>query len=71
MVMAAIVATLLFLPVGAVLALSLFAVLGVSFRGFVTFGGALNDFAGVLAWWTLAFLAALVYAALVPPMGKR
>ncbi len=62
-VMAAIAATLMFLPVGAILALSSFAVLGISFHALLTFGGALNGFEGLLAWWTLGFLAALPYAA--------
>ena len=66
-VMAAIVATLMCLPVGALLALFGFAVLGVSFHAFLTFGGALNGFQGLLAWWTLAFFAALPYAAYVLP----
>lgn len=63
MLMAAIVATLMCLPVGAILALSAFAVFGISFDAFLTFGGALNGFQGLLAWWTLGFLAALPYAA--------
>lgn len=61
--MAAIVATLMYLPVGAILALSAFAVLGISFHAFLTFGGAFNGFQGLLVWWTLGFLAALPYAA--------
>ncbi len=61
--MAAIVATLMFLPVGAILALSGFAVFGISFDAFLTFGRALDGFQGLLAWWTLGFLTALPYAA--------
>ena len=63
MVMAAIVATLMYLPVVAILALSAFAVLGISFDAFLTFGRALSGFQGLLVWWTLALLAALPYAA--------
>lgn len=63
MAMAAIVATLMYLPVGAILALSAFAVLGISLDAFLTFGRALNGFQGLLAWWALGFLAALPYAA--------
>lgn len=62
MAMAAIVATLMYLPVGAILALSAVAV-GVSFDAFLTFGRALNGFQGLLAWWALGFVAALPYAA--------
>lgn len=69
--MAAIVASLLCLPVGAALALLSFAVLGLPLLAFLTFGGALNVFAGLLAWWTLAFLAALVYAAYALPEPGR
>ena len=67
LVMAAIVATLLCLPVGALLALLASLALGVPLLGFLTFGGAMNVFAGLLAWWALAFLAALVYSAFAMP----
>jgi hypothetical protein len=66
-VMAAIVATLMCLPVGALLALFGYAVLGISFHDMLTFEGALNGFQGLLAWWALGFLAALPYAALCAP----
>ena len=69
--MAAIVATLLWLPVGAVLAWLCFGVLGISAHAFVTFGGALNQFQGLLAWWALGFLVALVYAASLLPWGRK
>lgn len=62
MAMAAIVATLMYLPVGAILALASFAVLGISFEAFLTFGGSLGGFQGLLAWWALGFIAALPYA---------
>ena len=48
-VMAAIVDAALFLPVCAIFALLSFALFGVSFQGFVTFGGALGAFEGVVA----------------------
>jgi len=67
LVMAAIVASLLWLPVGALLAVLAFAVLGVTLPGFVTFGGALNASTGLLAWWSLAFAAALIYALFAMP----
>ena len=59
--MAAIVATLLYCPAGLVLAL-LLALFGVSFQAALTFGGSLNTFAGLAAWWLLAFVAACVYS---------
>lgn len=70
-VMAAIVATLLCAPVGALLALLSFAVLGTSLHAFVTFGGTLNAFQGVLAWWALGFVAALGYAAYMLPWEQE
>jgi len=67
LVMAAIVATLLVLPAGALLGLLAYAVLGVTFSGFLTFGGALSVHAGLAAWWALAFAAALVYSLFAMP----
>lgn len=67
MTMAAIVATLLCLPIGAPLALLAFLAFDVPLLGFLTFGGALNVFAGLLAWWMVAFLAALLYAVFAMP----
>ena len=64
-VMAAIVTTLMCWPVAALLALFSFAVLGISFPAFMTFGGALGGFQGLAAWWGLGFLPALVYSAFV------
>ena len=65
MVMAAIVTTLMCWPVAALLALFSFAVLGISFPALMTFGGELNGFQGLVAWWGLGFLPALAYSALV------
>ena len=70
-VMAAIVTTLLCGPVGALLAWFSFAVLGISLHAFVTFGGALNEFQGLLAWWALCFLPALAYTACVMPWNQE
>ncbi len=67
-VMAAIVATLMCPPVGALLGLFGFAALGIPFHAFLTFGSALGELQGLLAWWTLAFVAALPYARLCAPM---
>jgi hypothetical protein len=64
--MAAIVATLCCGPVGIAIALVL-AVLGVPLDAFVTFGGALDRYAGLAAWWLIFFALSLVYAALAFP----
>jgi hypothetical protein len=69
-VMAAIVATLLYPPVAIVLAL-LLGLSGVPFAALVTFGGAVGTPAGMLAWWLVAFVLALAYAAFVFPRGYR
>ena len=66
-VMAAIVTTLMCGPVGALLALFSFAVLGISFHSFLTFGERLNAFGGLLAWWLVAFVPAFGYATLAMP----
>ena len=62
--MAAIVATLLCGPLGALLALFSFALLGISVHSFVTFGDTLNAVAGLFAWWLVTFVPAFGYAAL-------
>jgi len=65
--MAAIVATLLCLPVGAVLAVLASFFLDVPMQSILTFGGALHAVAGLLAWWTVAFIAAGIYAVFAMP----
>jgi hypothetical protein len=70
-VMAAIVTTLLCGPVGALLALFSFAVLGVSFHSFLTFGDRLNAFGGLLVWWVVAFVPAFGYAVFAMPERSR
>jgi hypothetical protein len=67
LMMAAIVATLLCLPVGAVLAVLTYLFLDVPMQSILTFGGALHAVAGLLAWWTVAFVAAVVYAVFAMP----
>lgn len=64
--MAAIVATMLFVPAAAMLAGVLFLA-GVSLHAFTTFNGALDAWQGTAAWWTIAFLPALAYAVWVMP----
>ena len=68
--MAAIVATLLYLPLGAILALGL-GLFSVPVESLVTFGGLLGMAAGVIAWWLLAFAAALTAAAFVFPWDVK
>lgn len=64
--MAAIVATLVYWP--AVLAVALLLrLLDRSPGVLVTFGGSLNMFFGLLAWWLIAFALSLAYAAWVFP----
>jgi hypothetical protein len=70
-VMAAIVTSALFVPVAALLIWLSFALFGVSLRAFVTFGSLLTALEGLLAWWALLFLPALVYAACVMPWSAR
>jgi len=65
--MAAIVTTMLCGPVGALLALFSFAVLGISFHSFLTFGDRLNAVGGLFAWWALAFVPAFGYAVFAMP----
>jgi hypothetical protein len=66
-VMAAIVATVLFAPVGGVLALLAFLLAGISLQDFVTFGGALSASYGLVLWWAVMLVPAIVYAAFVMP----
>jgi hypothetical protein len=69
-VIAAIVASMLYIPAAALLALfSHFS--GVSLYAFMTFRGALNMFFGLLVWWLLAFAGASVYAAFVFPWKEK
>ena len=70
-VMAAIVTSALFVPVAALLIWLSFAFFGVSLRAVVTFGSLLTALEGLLAWWALLFLPALVYAACVMPWSVR
>jgi hypothetical protein len=64
MTMAAIVATMLFLPAGALVALVAY-VCGVAPQALVTAGGSLPLLGGLAAWWLLVFTGSLVYAAFV------
>jgi len=61
--MTGIVATLLFLPVGALLGLAAFLLLGVSPHAWLTFGETFNGPLGLVAWWFASLLPAAIYAA--------
>ena len=69
-VMGAIVASLLYFPLGVALALAL-RVAGISFQAFVTFGGAFNVLPGLVIWWLLVFAGACIYTACLIPWGER
>lgn len=62
-VMAAVVATLAYLPVAALAALFGYGALGISLQAFASFGGRFSEVGGLLVWWCLFFVAAFVYAA--------
>jgi hypothetical protein len=64
-VMALIVATMLFLPASGLLALVAFLVSDVSPRSFVTFGDALSAPIGLVAWWALTLIPSSVYAVIM------
>jgi hypothetical protein len=69
-VMAAIVATLLFVPAALGGALVIL-MLGFSPEAFATFGGALHPLLGLCAWWLAAFVGASAYAAFAFPWDEK
>ena len=69
-VMAAIVATLAYWPLGIAIAL-LLALFGVSIDAVATFGGRFNTFFGLFAWWLITFAGACIYAACAFPWGDK
>lgn len=69
-VMAAVVATLAYFPLGLGLIL-LVRMVGVGFETLITFGGTLGTFVGLIAWWLLFFTAALVYAGFMFPWADK
>jgi hypothetical protein len=69
--MAVIVATVLFGPAAAILAFLAFALFGVSVQGFITFGGSMAILLGLGLWWALLLVPSLVYAAYVMPWHAR
>jgi len=64
--MAAIVAAMLLPPAAIAVGLAL-RLFDIPLAAVVRFGGALDLYAGILAWWLIAFALALVYAALAFP----
>ena len=66
-VMASIVASVLVVPFGALLAIFTFLAFGVPVRDFMTFGGMVTPFEGAVAWWIVVFVPSAVYSACVMP----
>lgn len=57
----ALLATVLYVPAGAALALA-FGLFGVPLEAMVTFDGAFEIYWGLCAWWLVVFGAACIYA---------
>jgi hypothetical protein len=70
LVMAAVVATLVYFPLGILLALVL-PPFGITFDVLLTFGGAVHFLVGLLAWWLLIFAGACAYAGWMFPWGEQ
>jgi len=69
-VMAAIIATLAYVPLGVVLALAL-GMVGVPLDALLTFGGTVHAALGLLLGWLLVFTGACGYAAWLFPWGDE
>jgi len=69
-VMTAVVATMLYWPIGIGLAV-ICALIRFPFFSLVTFGGSLGALAGMLAWWLVVFGLTLPYAAFMFPWDAR
>jgi len=69
-VMAAVVATLVYLPVGVAVALALRA-FGVSFEAWLTLGQGLHPSLGLLVGWLFLFLGSCGYAAWLFPWSEE
>ena len=61
--MAAIVATLAYLPIGALVAIVAFGAFDVPLRSLLTLGGHIHIVPGLALWWGIVYLPALLYAA--------
>jgi hypothetical protein len=71
LVMAAIVASALYVPLAGLLALAAFVVFGIALTDFITFGGTLGLLEGLVAWWALMLVPAIVYAAYAMPWESK
>jgi hypothetical protein len=69
-VMAAVVTTLLFWPIGALLALACFLVLGIPVESLVTLGDRFYAWAGLVVWWCIGYLPAFAYSAFMTRWGS-
>ena len=65
-VMAAVVATLAYIPLCLLLAVVV-PLFGFSFDALLTFGGALHTVLGLAAWWLIVFVAVFGYSAWLYP----
>jgi hypothetical protein len=61
--MAAIVTTLAYIPVGALVAVLAYGAFDVPLHSLLTLGGQIHVVAGLALWWGIAFLPSAVYAA--------
>ena len=68
--MAAVVATILYVPFGLLVALA-GQLAGLTFVGVVTFGGTLPPVVGLIAWWVVTFAGAAIYAAVFFPWNEK
>jgi len=68
--MAAILTTLLYVPVAGLLAAACFVV-GVPPSSFASFGGAFHPVAGLALWWAIFYLPSAVYSGFLVPWGGR
>ena len=69
-VVAVVVTTILYVPAGILLALVL-TPFGISLQALATFGGRLELFPGLVAWWLIVLVPALVYTAFMYPWGGK
>ena len=69
-IMAAIVATLAYFPLGLAL-IFLVRIAGLSYQALLTFGGSFGTFVGLVVWWLLVFSGAFIYTAFVFPWGDK
>jgi hypothetical protein len=67
LVMTLVVATLFLLPVGGLLALGAWLLFGTTLESFVTFGGSIPAYMGLVAWWLVMVVPAMVWSAYMMP----